>query len=301
MGRQKTTAEHAQEVKLLGRVELIGEYKGARTEARYRCLKHGLEAGALPTNILKGRGLRCCKQQGTQDSADRKKVKAAAKYDEQLSVIGKLERLDPYVDSKTPILHRCLIHGGMAPKKPSDALAGKGLSTCCHQAAYELAAAKRRFSPDRFRQRLADRNPNIEWVGGEYVTNASLITCRCRMHGHTQDKVSAMQVLAGHGLRCCGIENSRAIGRRSLNGATVDNVWRALVGKLERNGNAWLYLFESPAVGHAKFGISSEPDRRVSEYTASLGEAASRFNRKHERLDLPCPLHLRHGRRLPIR
>ncbi len=263
MACRKTTSEHAAEVKRIGRVELIGEYVGARTKTMYRCVVHGLLSEALPTNILKGRGLACCKQQGIQDAANRKKAKAAAQYDRQLEIIGRLKRLEPYVDSKTPILHRCLLHGETAPKSPSDALAGKGLSTCCHQAAYERTADKRRLLPHEFLEKLTMRNPNIEWLAGDYTTNTSLITCRCRKHDFVQERVWAMQVLAGHGLKCCGLANSREVGRRSLNGATIDNVWRALANKLDRNGSAYLYLFESPVRGYAKFGISAEPDRRA--------------------------------------
>ena len=259
---RKTTKQHASEVAAIGVVELAGEYKGARTKTKYRCLKHDYEDEALPTNILKGRGLSCCKQQGCQDAADRKKGKAAAKYDEELAEVGNLQRIEPYVDSKTPIKHRCLIHGQTGPAAPGDARAGKGIK-CCWEAGYVASTEERRLTPQQFRQKLTEQNPNIEWVSGEYITNgAPTITCRCRKHNHTQEGVWPMQVLAGSGLYCCLQESRHYIGKRSLNGASVDNVWRALIDKLERSGNAWLYLFESPVRDFNKFGISSEPERR---------------------------------------
>ena len=58
---RKTTAQHAKEVRELGVLELTGEYLGARIKTRYYCPKHDFSDDALPTNVLKGRGLKCCK------------------------------------------------------------------------------------------------------------------------------------------------------------------------------------------------------------------------------------------------
>ena len=69
-----------------------------------------------------------------------------------------------------------------------------------------------------------------------------------------------MQALAGHGLKCCGIENSREVGRNSLNGSTVDNVWRSLTNQLSTKGDAYLYLFESPVSGLNKYRIGRDPE-----------------------------------------
>ena len=62
-GLKKTTAQHAEEVEQLGRVLLIGEYLGARNKTHYLCKDHDEIFLAMPTNILKGRGLLCCKRE----------------------------------------------------------------------------------------------------------------------------------------------------------------------------------------------------------------------------------------------
>ena len=260
MGTRKTTAEHAAEVKSLGILILKGEYKGARTKTTYYCPKHDFTDEALPTNVLKGRGLLCCKQQGSQDSADRKKAKAAAKYDSELADYGILKRLAEYVDSKTPILHLCLKHGERHQCRPSDGRRGKGLACCLRES---QGNDNLRFTHDQFLVALKERNPNIEWVSGDYTNQQSKVTCHCIKHDYTQKNVWAMQILAGHGLKCCGIENSREVGRNTLNGASIDNVWRALTNQLERKGLAYIYLNESPVLPHNKFGISNEPKKRA--------------------------------------
>ena len=259
MPAQKTTEQHRAEVEQIGKVVLVGEYKGARTKTTYYCPTHDFTEEALPTNVLKGRGLLCCKQQGSQDAADRKKAKAAAKYDSELAEHSKLQRIEAYVDSKTPIKHRCLIHNEEHPVAPSDGRIGKG-ARCCLEAGW--ANENLRFTHEQFIARLAERNPDIEWISGEYINNQSKLTCRCKKHDHTQPNVWAMQVLAGHGLKCCGIENSREVGRNSLNGSTVDNVWRSLTNRLSTKGNAYLYLFESPISGLNKYGIGRDPGKR---------------------------------------
>ena len=75
---RKTTAQHAKEVRELGVLELTGEYLGARIKTRYYCPKHDFYDDALPTNVLKGRGLKCCKQQYLKDQGAQKRAKAAA-------------------------------------------------------------------------------------------------------------------------------------------------------------------------------------------------------------------------------
>ena len=172
---------------------------------------------------------------------------------------GKLRRIEAYVGSKTPIKHLCLIHHKECPVAPSDGRVGKG-GHCCLQAAW--VNDNLRFTHEQFIARLAECNPDVEWISGNYVNNRSKVTFRCRKHDHTQPDVWAMQLLAGHGLKCCGIENSRKVGRNSLNGSTVDNVWRALTDRLSAKGSAHLYLFESPVAGLSKYGIGRDPAKR---------------------------------------
>ena len=54
---RNTTAQHAKEVKDLGVLILKGEYLGARVKTLYYCPKHDFSDFAMPTNVLKGRGL----------------------------------------------------------------------------------------------------------------------------------------------------------------------------------------------------------------------------------------------------
>lgn len=51
-------------------------------------------------------------------------------YDERIAMCGKVIRIDSYIDSKTKILHMCLIHNEKHLSKPCHILRGQGLSCC---------------------------------------------------------------------------------------------------------------------------------------------------------------------------
>lgn len=53
--------QHCERLAAHGRVELVSGFKDTKTRAVYRCLEHGEEHEALPTNVAAGRGLHCCR------------------------------------------------------------------------------------------------------------------------------------------------------------------------------------------------------------------------------------------------
>jgi len=266
----KTTAMHAEEVRKLGRVQLVSKYVEAKTKCTYRCLLHNEEHEALPTNVLKGIGLTCC--QRTLGAATNIR-RHGELYDGRLKEIGKLHRLGGYIDSKTPILHRCLVHGGEGMQSPNAAVQGTGLKCCLDAARQNSADQKRQSVIDRLRNELGTINPNLEWVGGEYKDQNSLLQMRCKTHDEIH-LASWQQITQGCGVYCCRMENLRNIGKRSLNRFDVDSVWRVLTGSNERAGNAWLYLYESPVRPFNKYGISNDVGKRANsgEYGTQLIE-----------------------------
>ena len=85
LGRLKE--QHIDEIKIHGKVELIGEFLGTKTETKYRCLVHDEVWPASPENIKQGHGLQCCQREGMGAGAEIKKLRAKEKND---SVIEKL-------------------------------------------------------------------------------------------------------------------------------------------------------------------------------------------------------------------
>lgn len=255
---KKTTAIHAEEVRRLGRVILVDEYINCKVRTAYRCVIHNEIHKAIPSNVLKGLGLKCCKSSGGNKIID----KHAKMYDERIAKFGKLKRIDDYINSKTPILHECLIHGEQGLQSPNAAVQGKGL-TCCLQSTQQMNAENKKNRIIQLLQtELEGINPNLEWIGGKYNGNESKLEFLCKKHGEIHP-ASWAQVRTGCGIRCCRRENLREIGIRSLNRFSYDSVWRVLCNMNERTGETWLYLYESPVRPFNKFGISNEIEKRA--------------------------------------
>ncbi len=112
------------------------------------------------------------------------------------------------------------------------------------------------------------KNPNIIWVGGKYNGDKGKLEFLCLKHDekHPSTPTSVKQ---GVGLKCCAREASVKSGKRMgiINGGKLDNVWRALTGQLRQvsDGETLLYLYESPASGYNKYGISGQLDRRAKD------------------------------------
>lgn len=265
MGRLKSTKEHAKEVKLLGRVVLVGTYKGARTKTDYWCSEHDQVHPALPTNILKGRGLICCK--GNSKENDKRRIKAVEEYDKKLKEIGLLIRIEEYgKNSRTPILHKCLLHGRPGKSRPSDALRGKGLKCCWEAAQQKEVLRKVEKAASTFEKKLSEKNKNLLWVRGEYLSAKSTLWFYCKKHKEEHPSIPNT-VLKGHGLRCCHRANSSEVGKKisTKSENQIDTVWRALSSTLLREGRTMLYLFASPFEPYKKFGISFNPQKRKRE------------------------------------
>lgn len=61
---------HKENLAIFGKAELVGKYLGDRIKSKYRCLLHNQVHFAIPTNMVKGRGLPCCKRDIGWDSLE---------------------------------------------------------------------------------------------------------------------------------------------------------------------------------------------------------------------------------------
>jgi hypothetical protein len=98
-------------------------YKNGTTKILHRCLIHGEIHLAIPRDVASGHGLACC---GPQEN----RLNAKAQYDEKLSKIGLAIRIEEYYSRRTPILHRCIVHGKEYLQEPRRALEGRP-PPCC--------------------------------------------------------------------------------------------------------------------------------------------------------------------------
>ena len=150
---------HKAELDLLGRVQYISGYIDNKTNARYRCLAHNEEHEALPNNVQRGQGLKCCLEASQRASNERANERCKESYAKDIEEIGILKPMEEYIDNETPIIHKCLIHNELGPCAPYNAKMGKGI-WCC-----KLAASRRvgisstnRFMPDSVWKVLTGKN-----------------------------------------------------------------------------------------------------------------------------------------------
>jgi hypothetical protein len=195
----------------IGKLQRLEPYRDNKTPILHRCLEHGEEHPCSPSNGLQGGGLRCCSLATRRAVGDRKQAAAAARYDDKLAKLGKLQRLEPYRGSGAPILHRCLKHGEEHPCSPSDGLAGKGVRCCrlagCRAVGDRLQAA----AAARYDAKLAELGRLVRLE--PYRDNKTPILHRCLEHGE-EHPCSPAPALKGHGLRCCKLAAARAAGGR---------------------------------------------------------------------------------------
>lgn len=125
---KKTTDSYVKELSLINQnIEAIEDYSGANTKILHRCKVDGFEWEATPANVLFGCGCPECKKRILHNIF----VKSHTTYVQQLFVINPdLEVIGEYVNSKTPILHKCKIDGYEWFIAPMNTLSGQGCPQC---------------------------------------------------------------------------------------------------------------------------------------------------------------------------
>jgi hypothetical protein len=188
MGKCVTEEEYDARIAIYGKAIRIEPYQGMEVKIDHRCLKHLEVHKSTPHSTLKGAGLSCCNISKIRNE------EASGKYDDTLASIGKAERLEPYINNRTPIKHKCLVHNEVHLARPCQVIKGIGLN-CCKRNPDSKAKAKETYD-----ERLAKigRVERLE----EYVDADHKILHRCIEH-REEHLASPRIVLSGKGLACC--------------------------------------------------------------------------------------------------
>lgn len=108
-------------------IEVIGKYVNAITKILHGCKIDGCEWYSTPHNILRGKGCPNCARKKLME----KLTKSHNKYIEELSIINKnIEVIGQYINSQTPIKHKCLICGNEWKASPNYILKGCNCPNC---------------------------------------------------------------------------------------------------------------------------------------------------------------------------
>ena len=174
----------------------LEEFQGMTVPILHICNKHNIKWKTSPNNILQGHG--CVKCGGEKITS------AFAKTTEQY--IKELKKINPnivleedYINSSTPILHKCLIDNYMWKVSPVSILNGTGCPKCYNHI---------KLTTESYKQRLVEKNSNIIPLE-EYVNMNTPILHKCIKH-EIEWKTSPSSVLNGGGCCICKKEKQHA-------------------------------------------------------------------------------------------
>jgi hypothetical protein len=196
--------EHKKRIKVLGRVELVGNYTNTMTKTMYRCLLHGEEHLAYPGNILKGFGLKCCLREGSLAYNYDKSRRSADLYDERVREItdGMIIRIGEYISANTPIEHLCRKHDEVHLSRPQNILTGYGLRCCRVAWSRQEGAIRNKSAKDSYDIKLRDRSDGRFQRVDEYISATDPILHYCTTHGEEHLAIPN-KLLNGEGMKCC--------------------------------------------------------------------------------------------------
>ena len=125
---KKTYEKYVEEVSIINPdIEVIGQYVNALTPILHKCRIDGHIWSSAPANILSGCGCPECKARLLSDifkKSHEQYVKEVAAINSDIEVLGQ------YINSHTPILHRCKRDGYTWKIAPSNVLSGQGCPQC---------------------------------------------------------------------------------------------------------------------------------------------------------------------------
>lgn len=197
--KKKTSEEYINELALKNpNIEVVDDYIDAKTKIRHRCKKHNVMWNTSPSSVLKGCGCPQCCSEKIRDSL----VKSHMQYVEELFIANpNVEVLGQYINSKTPILHRCKIDNHTWNVAPSNLLNGQGCPICSNH-------IERTY--DEYVSELSVKNPNIKIIG-EYQGCGVPTMHYCQTHD-IQWMAIPYNVLKGRGCKlCCSEKISQAL------------------------------------------------------------------------------------------
>ena len=197
LAQQTAAAEYSEVIK--GRYELLEPYSTARARLLHRCLIHGEEWRVCPDGLKRaikaGGGLRCCAR---EKAALRGREQRQEEYDAFLKLQGRFLRLEPYQNTETPILHRCLAHQQDGLRRPIKGSVGMGCCKADSQA--DTRKSKWAHVEREYDQILAGYGRMVRLE--PYRGLNEPIKHRCLEHGEVR-LTAPSSAKRGGGLMCC--------------------------------------------------------------------------------------------------
>lgn len=193
--KKKTHEEYVEELKIKNpTVEVVGEYVNAKTKILFHCLIHDAYWEATPFNMLRGSGCELCRREKIHNSRNKSHEQYVSEINNANPNVIVLEQ---YIDAKTPILHKCLIHNFEWKVSPDGILHGYGCPKCKSDA----ISNKLGKSHEQYVSELKEANPNIIVIG-DYINANTPILHKCLIDDYEWNATPA-NILNGYGCPKC--------------------------------------------------------------------------------------------------
>lgn len=175
--KKKTQEEYINELRIKNpTVEVVGTYVDARVKIKHHCLIHDIYWDIAPTNALKGNGCSECHKERIR----KHKQKSHEQYINEVHNINpNIIVMEKYINAKTPILHKCIIHNIEWKPYPEVVLRGGGCPECLKEKLHDAHCR----THEQYVAELALMNPNVIVIG-TYIDAITPILHKCLIDGH---------------------------------------------------------------------------------------------------------------------
>jgi len=211
--KKKTHEEYVVELAVKNpNVEVVEEYIDSRTKILHRCLIHNIYWSAIPCNVLKGCGCSKC----GKDKISNELVKTHSEYVNELRIINpNIIALERYINMKTSILHKCLIHDVEWNTTPDVVMQGCG----CKKCKSEKLRNQHLKNNEQYLKDLKKVNLNIA-VLDNYIDSKTPILHKCLVDEHEWYSTPT-NILSGYGCPKCNESKGEKQIRLWLNSHNV--------------------------------------------------------------------------------
>lgn len=219
---RRTTEEYIKELAVKNPIiEVVGEYRGAKTKTTHHCSIHDIYWEATPSRILGGAG--CCECMKEKIGFAHRKTHEQY-VDEVKKINPNIVVLGQYLGANIPTLHKCLIHNVEWMSYPVSILHGGG----CYECGIEKLKNQKTKNHKQYVDELASVNPNIIAID-TYIDALTPILHKCLIDGYEWYAAPA-NILFGKGCpKCAG--NARKTHDEYVNEVSMINSNIIVIGK----------------------------------------------------------------------
>lgn len=195
----------------------LESYKTNNQSIYHLCLKHNVKWKAFPSNILNGCG---CRQCGNEKSSKSLSL-SHSDYCDKLKIYNpNVIPIDKYINNKTRINHRCLIHNYEWLTTPSSVLQGGGCPLCRS----EKITEKQLKTHEEYIEELSRINSDVECLD-KYINATTAILHRCKICNH-QWNITPANLLFGYGCPQCNISHGEKYIKTFLDNNNITYIYQ---------------------------------------------------------------------------